>query len=121
MKHVSRWTAGDGGAYSPSPRGAGQVLKKTGRDRLTPSAAVRLQDGRTAPLRTLPAAISSSEFRIIFCLSFMREIMNSGYVAVVLNVPGSCYELHFKVPAVRRDFDISWILVDVTAQSRRRS
>jgi len=53
MKHVSRWTAGDGGAYSPSHRGAGQVLKKTGRDRLTPSTAVRLQDGRTAPLRTL--------------------------------------------------------------------
>jgi len=53
MKHVSRGTAGDGGAYSPSHRGAGQVLQKTGRDRLTPSTAVRLQDGRTAPLRTL--------------------------------------------------------------------
>ena len=53
MKHVSRWTAGDGGAYSPSHRGAGQVLKKTGQDRLTPSTAVRLRDGRTAPLKTL--------------------------------------------------------------------
>ena len=53
MKHVSRWTAGDGGAYSLSHRGAGQVLKKTGRDRLTLSTAVRLQDGLTAPLRTL--------------------------------------------------------------------
>jgi len=31
MKHVSRGTAGDGGAYSPSHRGAGQVFKKTGR------------------------------------------------------------------------------------------
>jgi len=47
--------------------------------------------------------------------------MNSRYVAVVLNVLGSCYELHFKAPAVRRDFDISWILMDVTAQSRKRS
>ena len=53
MKHVSRRTAGDGGAYSPSRRGAGQVLKKTGRDRQTPSPAVQPQDGRTAPLRTL--------------------------------------------------------------------
>ena len=53
MKHVSRWAAGNGGAYSPSHRGAGQGLKKTGRDRLTPSTAVRLQDGRTAPLRAL--------------------------------------------------------------------
>ena len=34
-------------------RGAGQVSKKTGRDRLTPSTAVRPQDGWTAPLRTL--------------------------------------------------------------------
>ena len=42
MKHVSRGTAGDGGAYSPSHQGAGQVLKKTGRDRVTPSTAVRL-------------------------------------------------------------------------------
>ena len=58
MKHVSRWTAGDGGAYSPSHQGAGQVLKKTGRGRLTPSTAVRLQDGRTAPLRTLGEAAS---------------------------------------------------------------
>ena len=48
---------GDGGAYSPSHRGAGQIFKKTGRDRLTPSTAVRLQDGRTAPLRTLVSAI----------------------------------------------------------------
>ena len=55
MKHVSRWMAGDGGVYSPSHRGAGQVLKKTEGDRLTPSTAVRLQDGRTAPLRTLIA------------------------------------------------------------------
>jgi len=53
MKDVSQWTAGDGGAYSPSHRGTGQVLKKTGRDRLTPSTAVGLQDERTAPLRTL--------------------------------------------------------------------
>ena len=31
----------------------GQLLKKTGRDRQTPSPAVPPQDGRTAPLRTL--------------------------------------------------------------------
>ena len=33
----------------------GQVLKKTGRDRSTPSTAVCLQDGRIAPLGTLTA------------------------------------------------------------------
>ena len=53
MKHVSWGMAGDGGTYGPSHRGAGQVLKKTGWDRLRPSTPVRLQDGRTAPLRTL--------------------------------------------------------------------
>ena len=52
MKHFSQGTAG---VYrSPLRRGGGgQVSEKTGRDRLTPSTAVRLQDGRTAPLRTL--------------------------------------------------------------------
>jgi len=51
MKHFSRGTAGV--SYSPLCRGAGQVSKETGRDRLTPSTAVRLQDRYTAPLRTL--------------------------------------------------------------------
>ena len=46
MKHVSQWTAGDGGAYSSSHRGAGQVLKK---DRTGPLNAVhrRPSPGRT--------------------------------------------------------------------------
>ena len=33
-------------------------MKKTGRDRSTPSTAVPLQDGRTAPFRTLAAAVA---------------------------------------------------------------
>ena len=41
---------------SPSHQVAGQVLKKTGRHRLTLSTAVPLQDRRTTLLRTLPAA-----------------------------------------------------------------
>ena len=55
-KHETFFT-GDGGGYSPLSRDAGQVSKKTGRDRLTQSTAVRLMDGRTAPLRTLGKVI----------------------------------------------------------------
>lgn len=44
---------GDGGASSPSHPGAGQVLKKTGREHLTQATTVRLQDERAPPLRTL--------------------------------------------------------------------
>jgi len=78
MKHVSRWTAGDGGAYSPSHRGAGQVLKKTGRDRLTPSTAVRLQDGRTAPLRTLPRTELAIRLRANAAVRLSVLIMGRG-------------------------------------------
>ena len=68
----NRGTAGDGGAVGDGrdskcetfPRGTaeplvlgdgwlGQVWKKTGREDTTSSTAVLLQDGRTAPLRTL--------------------------------------------------------------------
>ena len=46
---------GDGGAPSPWLWMVGQVWKKTGRENTTSSTAVPLQDGRTAPLRTLTA------------------------------------------------------------------
>ena len=46
---------------------------------------------------------------------------HSRQVAVGLNVPGPCYQLHYKAPVIRRNFDISQILMEVMAQSRRRS
>jgi len=39
--------------------------------------------------------------------------MNSRYVAVVLNVLGSCYQLYYKEPVIRCNFDTSWILMEV--------
>jgi len=53
MKDVSRRMVGEGGAYSPLYQSAGQVLKKSRWNCLRPSTAVRLQDRRNAPLRTL--------------------------------------------------------------------
>ena len=37
----------------------------------------------------------------LFLLSFMREIMRSSCVAVVLDAPGSCYQSHHKAQMIR--------------------